>query len=114
MLIATPEYNYSIPGVLKNTIDWASRPPTESVLFHKPIAMMGASPGRFGTVRAQLALRQVFVFTESFAMLKPELMVSGAANLFDSEGNLQDEQTRNRIRSLIEALVNWAHRVGTG
>lgn len=111
LLIATPEYNYSIPGVLKNAIDWASRPPADSVLRHKPIALMGASTGRFGTARAQLALRQVFVFTDSFLLVKPELMVSGAAQLFDAEGNLRDEETRRRIRGLIEALMDWAARV---
>lgn len=113
LLIATPEYNYSIPGVLKNALDWASRPPTDSVLRFKPIALMGASSGRFGTVRAQLALRQVFVFTESFVMIKPELMVSGAGELFDQQGNLRDASTRDRIRALIEALVDWTYRLRT-
>ena len=111
LLIATPEYNYNIPGVLKNAIDWASRPPADSVLRQKPIALMGASPGRFGTTRAQLALRQVFVFTDSLVLIKPELMVSGAAQLFDTEGNLWDEETRRRVRGLLEALRDWVHRV---
>lgn len=111
LLIATPEYNYNIPGVLKNAIDWASRPPADSVLRQKPIALMGAFPGRFGTARSQLALRQVFVFTGSFVLVKPELMVSGAAQLFDAEGNLRDEETRRRIRGLIDALMDWAARV---
>ncbi len=111
LLIATPEYNYNIPGVLKNAIDWASRPSADSVLRQKPIALMGASPGRFGTTRAQLALRQVFVFTDSLVLIKPELMVSGAAQLFDTEGNLWDEETRRRVRGLLEALRDWVHRV---
>ncbi|HEX3724225.1 MAG TPA: NAD(P)H-dependent oxidoreductase, partial [Nitrolancea sp.] len=75
LLIATPEYNYSVPGGLKNALDWASRPAATSVLKHKPVGIMGASGGRFGTVRGQLALRQVFLFTESHVMLKPELHI---------------------------------------
>jgi chromate reductase len=77
-LIASPEYNYSVPGVLDNAIDWASRPPRGSVLRHKPIALMGASPGGFGTVRSQLALRQVFLLAKSFVLPEPELYVSMA------------------------------------
>ena len=111
LLIATPEYNYSIPGVLKNALDWASRPAAESVLRRKPVAIMGASTGRMGTVRAQLALRQVFVFTESLALLKPEVLVSGAAGLFDADGNLLDDETRRRVRELLEALVEWTQRL---
>lgn len=113
LLIATPEYNYSIPGVLKNAIDWASRPPTMSPLRYKPIAIMGASPGNFGTVRAQLALRQVFFFTESYVLLKPEVLVFGARDRFDAAGNLTDETTRGLVRSLVEALVDWSRRVQT-
>jgi chromate reductase len=107
LLIATPEYNYSIPGVLKNAIDWASRPATSSVLYHKPIALMGASTGNGGTVRAQLALRQVFTFTKSHVLIEPELLVNRARERFDAEGNLTDEETRQHVRSLVEALVNW-------
>lgn len=113
LLIATPEYNYSIPGVLKNAIDWASRPPAETPLRHKPIALVGASAGQFGTVRAQLALRQVFVFTESYVLPKPELMVPAAASKFDAAGNLLDEDIRERLRGVLGALVEWARRVVT-
>ncbi len=108
LLIATPEYNYSIPGVLKNAIDWASRPPQDSPLRHKPIALMGASPGGFGTVRSQLALRQVFVFTKSYVLLEPEVHVSAAGDKFDAEGNLSDAQTPQNVRALVMALVEWA------
>src|SRR6185503_13122623 len=94
LLIASPEYNYSIPGVLKNAIDWASRPPRGSALHHKPIALIGASPGSFGTARSQLALRQVFLFTRSLVMPEPELYVSAAYEKVDQDGNLQDEETR--------------------
>ena len=111
LLIATPEYNYSVPGVLKNAIDWASRPPRESPLRQKPIALMGASPGPTGTVRAQLALRQSFVFTESFVMLKPELHVANARDRFDADGRLTDERVREQIRALLEALGDWVERL---
>jgi len=107
VLIVTPEYNYSIPGVLKNAIDWASRPPQDSPLRHKPIALMGASPGGFGTVRSQLALRQVFVFTKSPVLLEPEVHVSAAGDKFDAEGNLTDATTRQSVRALVTALVDW-------
>lgn len=104
LLIATPEYNYSIPGGLKNLLDWASRPAASSVLRHKHIAVMGASPGQFGTVRAQLALRQVFLWTHSHVVVKPELMLFGAAQRFDGGGNLTDETTINLLRELLTAL----------
>jgi chromate reductase len=78
LLIATPEYNYGVPAVLKNAIDWASRPPKESPLLLKPAALMGASPGMAGTIRAQLQLRQSFVFTQTLAMLQPEVVVAKA------------------------------------
>src|SRR6185312_11586029 len=78
LLIATPEYNYSIPGVLKNAIDWVSRPPATTPLKRKPVGIIGATAGNGGTIRAQLALRQCFVFTESYAMLKPEFLLAAA------------------------------------
>ena len=99
--------------VLKNAIDWASRPPNDSALYHKPIALMGASPGGYGTVRSQLALRQVFLFTKSIVLPEPELYVSAAREKFDQDSNLQDDETRRRIRALLEALVTWSRRVGS-
>ncbi len=114
LLIATPEYNYGIPGVLKNAIDWASRPPTDSVLWRKPLGIVGASPGRGGTIRAQLSLRQTFLFTESYALLKPELAIANAADYFDSEGNLRDEKIRGLLKGVLAALVDWAHLVRPG
>lgn len=107
LLIATPEYNYSLPGVLKNAIDWASRPPRDSVLKGKPAAILGATPGVTGTVRAQLALRQSFLFTETLALLKPEVHVGGASEKFDAAGGLTDEKTRQHVRKLLEALRDW-------
>jgi chromate reductase len=111
LLIATPEYNYSIPGVLKNAIDWASRPAATTPLRHKPVALAGATGGGFGTVRAQLALRQVFVYTETHCLLKPELLVSKAGEKFDADGNLTDPHTRDGLRALLVALVDWSRRL---
>jgi len=105
LLIATPEYNYSIPGALKNAIDWASRPSATSSLLHKPVAIMGAAPTNFGTVRAQLALRQVFVWTHSDVVVKPEVMVFRAHERFDEAGNLIDEDTINLVAALLDALA---------
>lgn len=104
LLIATPEYNYSIPGVLKNALDWASRPVPGSVLRHKPVAVMGASPGNFGTIRAQLALRQVWLWTESVPVVRPEVHVFAALQRFDEHGTLTDQATRALITDLLEAL----------
>jgi chromate reductase len=107
LLIATPEYNYSVPGLLKNAIDWASRPANQSPLQKKPAALMGASGGQMGTARAQLALRQSFVFTETLVLPKPDIYVSHAAKSFDAEGNLTDEKLRERVKMLLEALARW-------
>jgi chromate reductase, NAD(P)H dehydrogenase (quinone) len=111
LLIATPEYNYGVPGVLKNAIDWASRPPGKSVLNGKPAAIMGATPGGTGTARAQLALRQSFVFTDTRTLLRPEVLVARAHEKVDANGRLTDERTRTAIRELLDALVDWAPRV---
>jgi len=110
LLVATPEYNYSVPGVLKNAIDWASRPATTSPLYGKPTAIMGASSGISGTIRAQLALRQSFLFTNSPTMIKPEVTVPRCADRFDASGRLTDETTRALLRQLVEALPAWAAR----
>src|SRR5579862_3916795 len=93
LLLATPEYNYSTSGVLKNAIDWASRPP-EQPFEGKPIAIMGASPGALGTARAQGHLRHMFIFLDGLLMNRPEVMVNGAAGKFDAEGKLTDQATR--------------------
>jgi chromate reductase len=114
ILVVTPEYNFGIPGVLKNAIDWASRPPGKSVLNGKPAAIMGASPGAFGTVRAQLQLRQAFVFTQTPAVLAPEVLVAKAHEKFDPEGRLTDEPTRKFVRQLLEALAAWTERLRGG
>ena len=110
VLIATPEYNYSIPGVLKNAIDWISRvaPPP---FVDKPVAIMGASPGMIGTARAQYDLRKVFVFLDARVLNKPEVMIGGAASKFDAEGQLTDTATQGFIVKQLEALREWTLRL---
>ncbi|MGI9178918.1 MAG: NADPH-dependent FMN reductase [Longimicrobiaceae bacterium] len=114
LLVVTPEYNYSVPGVLKNAIDWASRPPRDSVLIEKPAAIMGASAGAFGTARAQMHLRQSFVFTLTLVMPSPEVLIPRAGEKFDEEGRLTDEKTRGFVRQHLEAFSAWIERVRTG
>jgi chromate reductase len=111
ILIVTPEYNYSIPGVLKNAIDWASRPYGDSAWPGKPVAIMGASIGTLGTARAQYHLRQVFVFLNMFPLNQPEVMIGNAAARFDSSGKLTDETTAKLIRELLQALVDWTRKL---
>ncbi|HEV8630419.1 MAG TPA: NADPH-dependent FMN reductase [Thermoanaerobaculia bacterium] len=111
LLIATPEYNHGVPGVLKNAIDWASRPPRGSVLAGKPAAIFGASPGATGTARAQSQMRQAFVFTQTPAVLQPEILVFRAHEKFDAEGRLTDEKTRQFIGLLLVALADWTRRL---
>jgi chromate reductase, NAD(P)H dehydrogenase (quinone) len=111
LVIAAPEYNYSIPGVLKNAIDWASRPPDTSPLNGKPVAIMGATTGSWGTVRSQMHLRQVCVYTNMLPMNKPQVLVARARNKFDAQGHLVDETTRRFVRQQMEALVEWALRL---
>ncbi|MEO6938666.1 MAG: NAD(P)H-dependent oxidoreductase [Candidatus Kapaibacterium sp.] len=107
LVIASPEYNYSIPGGLKNAIDWASRPPRDSSLNGKPLAIMGATTSLLGTARMQYHLRQVCVFTNMFPLNKPEVFVAKAQEKFDAEGKLIDEMARTLIRSQLEALLAW-------
>jgi chromate reductase len=114
LLIATPEYNYGVPGVLKNAIDWVSRPPQGSALSGKPAALMGASPGGFGTARAQLQLRQAFVFTQTLVLVGSEVMVARAHEKFDAAGRLTDDKTREFVRKLLEALAAWTRRLKAG
>ena len=109
LLIATPEYNYSIPGVLKNAIDWASRPYQGNPFEGKPVAIMSASIGKLGGARAQYHLRQCFVFLNMYPVNKPEVMLAFAAENVDADGRLTNEQTRTLIRQLIEALVTWTN-----
>ena len=111
VLFATPEYNYSIPGVLKNAIDWASRPYGASAWEGKPVAVMGASAGQQGTSRAQYHLRQCFVFLNMHPINRPEVMIADAARKFDAEGNLTDEKARELIGRLLVSLADWARKL---
>ena len=111
LLVATPEYNHGVPGVLKNAIDWASRPRQTSPLTDKAIGVMGASPGRGSTARAQAQLRETFVFTGACVMPQPELLVAAAAQFFDADGNVTDAALRRSIEGLIAGLRTWTIRI---
>lgn len=111
VLFVTPEYNYSIPGVLKNAIDWASRPSGDSAWQGKPVAVMGASTGMLGSARAQYHLRQCFVFLNMHPLNRPEVMITNAVQKFDAQGNLIDSDTRDRIAKLVSELAEWTRRL---
>jgi chromate reductase len=111
ILIATPEYNYSIPGFLKNAIDSASRPYGDNAFDGKPVALMGASVGTLGTARAQYHLRQSCVFLNMHPLNQPEVMVPLAQEKIDKDGKVTDQKTREKIRQLLESLVAWTRRL---
>jgi chromate reductase, NAD(P)H dehydrogenase (quinone) len=111
LLVATPEYNHGIPGVLKNALDWASRPRVTSPLRDKPVAIMGASSGRGATARAQAQLRDAFVFTGACVMPQPELLIGGASSHFDRDGNFADPELRASLVELLESLRRWTVRI---
>jgi chromate reductase len=113
ILIVTPEYNYSIPGVLKNAIDWASRPYIENAFEGKPVAIMSASTGMLGGARVQYHLRQTFVFLNMYAVNKPEVFVTFAAQKFDDKGKLLDKQAQELIGQLLGNLIGLARRLKT-
>jgi chromate reductase, NAD(P)H dehydrogenase (quinone) len=110
LLFATPEYNYSVSGVLKNAIDWASRPPDQP-FNGKPVAIMGATAGLWGTSRAQYHLRQSCVFLNMLPINKPEVLIAQAQNKFDAEGRLTDQTTRDLLAQLLVALRDWTRRL---
>lgn len=110
ILMVTPEYNYSVPGILKNAIDWASRPPGDSAWSGKPLAVMSASTGMLGGSRAQYHLRQTLLFLDVIPVTKPEVFVTFAAQKFDENGKLTDEPTRGVVKQLLQALVDLATR----
>jgi len=107
ILIVTPEYNNSVPGVLKNALDWASRPYEDNAWDGKTVGVMGASIGLLGTARAQYHLRQILVSLNMFPVNRPEVMIARAGEKFDSDGNLKDQVTTQKIRELLEALIEW-------
>ena len=110
VLLVTPEYNYSVPGVLKNAIDWASRPPDQP-FNGKPVAIMGASPGMLGSARAQYHLRQMLVFLNAYALNRPEVMIAQAASKFDDAGTLIDAPTREFLKTFLAAFADWIRRM---
>lgn len=112
LLIATPEYQHGVPGVLKNALDWASRPHAGSVLEGKPVAILGASPGFTGTARAQEQLRQILAFSLSRVVLRPEVLVGGAGEKFDASGRLVDVPTRQFVGKLLSALAELVRVMG--
>lgn len=111
ILMVTPEHNYSIPGVLKNAIDWASRPYGDNSFAGKPVAAMSASTGMLGASRAQYHLRQVFVFLDMYPINRPEVFVTFASQKFDENGRLTDDTTKGLIKDLLTALVAWTRRL---
>lgn len=112
ILIATPEHNYSIPGVLKNAIDWASRPYGDNSFEGKPVGIMSASTGMLGGARAQYHLRQMFVFLDMYPVNRPEVIVASASEKIDDKGRVTDRKTREKIKELLESLVAWTNRLG--
>jgi len=108
ILISSPEYNYSIPGGLKNAIDWASRG-EDSPLLHKPIAVVGATTSLWGTARMQVAFHNVFLFLDMKPVYKPEVLVAQAEKKFDKNGNLIDEMAKKLLKQKLEALKEMIH-----
>lgn len=108
ILISSPEYNYSIPGGLKNAIDWASRG-EDSPLLHKPIAVIGATTGLWGTARMQVAFHNVFLFLDMKPVYKPEVLVAQAEKKFDKDGNLVDEMAKKLVKQKLESLKELIH-----
>jgi chromate reductase, NAD(P)H dehydrogenase (quinone) len=112
LLIATPEYNQSIPGVLKNTLDWLSREAPTEVLAGKPVAVVGVTAGRWGTRLAQSVVRHVLTATGARVLPSPQLYAAGAEALFDEEGQLSDAATRRQLAAVLAAFVEWIDLVG--
>lgn len=110
VLMITPEYNHGVPGVMKNAIDWASRPPRQAPLNGKPVGIMGASPGMTGSARGQSQLRQAFEFTNSYCMPQPEVLVFRANEKFDAQGNLTDQSTEDFVKRYLVAFAQWVLR----
>lgn len=106
VLVASPEYDYAVPGVLTTALDWCLRSP--SPLRRKPVGIAGASPGGSGTARGQMVLRQILLHGPAYVMPEPQMMIPGSYERFDEAGNLTDEQTRQRLRRFLESLREWA------
>jgi chromate reductase, NAD(P)H dehydrogenase (quinone) len=110
LLIASPEYNYGVPGGLKNAIDWISRPPATSPFQRKPVAILGVSTGPSGTMRMQTQLRTILQSVGAYTLPKPEFAVAHGKDKFDADGRLTDAKTREHLAALLEALVAWTGR----
>ncbi len=111
IVIAMPEYNYSVPGFLKNAIDWASRPYGDNSFEGKPVAIMSSSTGMLGGSRAQYHLRQTLVFLDMHPVNRPEVIVTYAGQKINDQGKLTDEETRKIIRQLLESLIAWTKKL---
>jgi chromate reductase, NAD(P)H dehydrogenase (quinone) len=111
LLIATPEYNASIPGVLKNAIDWASRPPQPTALVGLPTGILGAAAGMSGSMRAQAHLRLVLGHTNTPVLLKPEVYVTKPGQKFGADGALTDEETRAILQRFLTAFEAFVHQM---
>ena len=110
ILIATPEYDYAIPGVLTTALDWSLRSP--SPMRHKPVGIVGASPGGAGTARGQMVLRQILLHAPAYVMPEPQMLIPHAREKFDVDtGDLTDERTRERMRRFLDALIEWTERL---
>jgi len=116
LLIATPEYNNSIPGVLKNTIDWLSRPPADigKVFVGRPVALMGASNGNFGTTLSQAAWLPVLRTLQMLPFFGARMLVSNAQKVFDDKGEMTDERVRERLSAFLKGYAAFLQRVGGG
>ena len=114
VLIATPEYDYAIPGVLTAALDWTLRSRYDPTPFrHKPVGIVGASPGGAGTARGQMVLRQILLHAPAYVMAEPQMLIPFSRQKFDADtGDLMEEETRDRLRRFLEALVKWSERVG--
>lgn len=111
ILFAAPEYNYSVPGVLKNAIDWLSRPTGKGPIWGKPAGVIGASPSTVGTARAQMHLRQILYYNAMPLLPSAEVLISRASEKFDAEGRLTHEETRAFLRNYVTELAAWARRL---
>ncbi len=110
VVFAVPEYNYSIPGGLKNAIDWVSRPPASSPLRRKPCGIVGCTSGMSGTIRAQDHLRDMLVYSDTPCLLQPEVLIPRSHERFDKAGRLVDASTRELVGKFAAALVGFAER----
>ena len=113
LLFATPEYNYSIPGVLKNAIDWASRPAYQSVLAGKPAGIISASVSILGGARAQVHLRDVLSGTLTPVFQAPHCLFPQAKNLFAAAGSLADEGAQERLKTYLDSFSEWLKKLET-